>query len=288
MEPGDHVGEVVGRALDAWILKDRAEHRGGVEIGEGIADDDPPAERLGPGLQHRDGLRQALRVDEEGVGFGGGDPARHAHRLGGGGRLVEQRGVGDVEPGQVADAGLEVEQGLEPALADLGLVGRIGRVPGRVLEDVALDRRRHRGAVIALADQRGQELVLVGGGAQPLDRTALRQGGTELGRFLLADAGRQGLVDQCVEAVGTDHLQHAGDLLHRRADMAAVGEVVGIVLVHRHGRCASVLSRVGRLERWSTSPLSRVGEGSGVRVLRLLFNSKRRAGSGRPKFYLEA
>src|SRR5690606_41717883 len=45
-------------------------------------------------------------------------------------------------PGEVADHGLEVEQGFEPALADLRLIRRVRRVPGRVLQDVALDHRR--------------------------------------------------------------------------------------------------------------------------------------------------
>ena len=73
--------------------------------------------------------------------------------------FVEQRGVGDVEPGEVADHGLEVEQGFEPALADLRLIRRVRRVPGRVLQDVALDHRRQDGAGIALADQRREYLV---------------------------------------------------------------------------------------------------------------------------------
>ena len=47
-----------------------------------------------------------------------------------------------VEAGQVAHHGLEVEQRLEPALRDLRLVGRVGGVPGRVLQDVALDHGR--------------------------------------------------------------------------------------------------------------------------------------------------
>ena len=43
--------------------------------------------------------------------------AYQRHRLGGGGALVEQRGVGGRQAGQVADHRLEVEQRLEPALA---------------------------------------------------------------------------------------------------------------------------------------------------------------------------
>src|SRR3546814_2099946 len=47
-----------------------------------------------------------------------------SHRFGRGRRLVEHRGVRHRHAGQVHDHGLVVEQRLEPALADFGLVGR--------------------------------------------------------------------------------------------------------------------------------------------------------------------
>ena len=62
----DRLGEIVAVAVRAGILEDRAEDVGRIEIGEGIADDDLPAERLGAGLDERDGLRMAVGVDEEG------------------------------------------------------------------------------------------------------------------------------------------------------------------------------------------------------------------------------
>ena len=80
--------------------------------------------------------------------------AHQRHRLGRRGALVEQRGVGGRQPGQVADHGLEVEQRLEPALGDLRLVRRVGGVPGRVLQHVAPDHRRGDGAVVAEPDHR--------------------------------------------------------------------------------------------------------------------------------------
>ena len=49
--------QVAHRAGAARILQQRAEHLGLVEIGEGIADDKFPAQRLGAGAQHRDRLR---------------------------------------------------------------------------------------------------------------------------------------------------------------------------------------------------------------------------------------
>ena len=143
------------------------------------------AERLGAGLEHGDGLRQAPLVDEEGVRLRLGDAMGERHGLGRGGRLVEQRGVGDIEPGQVADERLEVQQRLEAPLADLRLIRRVGGVPGRVLQDVALDRRRHDGAVIALADERGEHAVLGGGLAHPVERAAFRQRPAEFERRLV-------------------------------------------------------------------------------------------------------
>ncbi len=62
-------------------------------------------------------------------------------------------------PVSSVDQRLEVEQHFQPALADLGLVGRVGRVPGRILEQIALDDRRHDGAVVAGADEALQHRV---------------------------------------------------------------------------------------------------------------------------------
>ena len=166
----------------------------------------PDAQRLGTGLQHGEGLRQRVRVDHEHrVRLGPARPADQRHRLGGGGRLVQHRGAGDRQAGQVGDHRLEVDQRLEPALADLGLVGRVGRVPGRVLQDVALDDRRGDRAAVAQSDHRGEHLVgrgplaelgqhggLVGGGGQ-VERgpVARRPRGRRRRRARRARGGRQ-------------------------------------------------------------------------------------------------
>ena len=93
--------------------------------------------------EHGDRLRVGVVVDEEAVAAHARHAVGHRHRLGGRRGLVEQRGVGDLEAGELGDHRLEVEQRLEPALADLGLVGRVRRVPGGVLEHVAQDHRGH-------------------------------------------------------------------------------------------------------------------------------------------------
>ena len=84
------------------------------------------------------------------------------HGLGGGGGFVEQRGVGDVQAGQVDDHGLEVQQRFEPALGDFGLVGRVGGVPAGVLQHVALNDGGRDAVVVAHADVGAEDLVLGG------------------------------------------------------------------------------------------------------------------------------
>jgi hypothetical protein len=117
----------------------------------GSPTDQIPAQRLGAGAQHRQRLRMHVRIDKERFGLGLRRALGQRHRFGRGGGFIEQRGVGDIEPGEIADHGLEVEQRFQPALADLRLIRRIGGVPGRIFQDVALDHRRQDGAGIALA-----------------------------------------------------------------------------------------------------------------------------------------
>ena len=109
-------------------------------------------------------------------------PAGQGHRLGDRGGLVEQARAGGRQPGQVADHGLEVEQRLEPALADLGLVRRVRGVPGRVLEHVAADHRRGDGAVVAEADHGAARVVPGGEVAQRGQRLGLGEGGRQVQR----------------------------------------------------------------------------------------------------------
>jgi len=176
---------IAQRARACRILQQPAEHLSAVEIDGGIADDKPPAQRLGAGAQHAKRLRVHLVIDKESLRLHLRDALGERHRFGRGGCLIEQRGVGDIEAGEITDHGLEVEQGFQPALADLGLIGRVGRVPGRVLQDVALDHRGQDGAGIALADQRGKGLVLRCELAHMRERLGLAQRRAEIERRLL-------------------------------------------------------------------------------------------------------
>ena len=140
-------------------MENGAEHCRRVEIGSRIADNDAPAKRFSTRPDHRHRLRMAILVHKEGVRLGLRDAPRHRHRFGRGGRFIEQRGVGDFQPRKVGDHRLEIQQRLETALADLRLVRRIGRVPRRVFEHIALNDRRQMRTVIALANQRNHRAV---------------------------------------------------------------------------------------------------------------------------------
>ena len=70
---------------------------------------------------------------------------RHQHRLAGAGRAVIHRGVRDLHGGEVRDLGLELEQILQRALRDLGLIGRVARQELGALDEV-VDASPARGA----------------------------------------------------------------------------------------------------------------------------------------------
>ena len=213
---GDHGGVVEHAAGDAGLLQDDAvDDAVGQSLGE-VRDLDLEAEGLGAALDDRDGLRQAVGV-EDGLAVVGRlvlvGPAHHQHGLGDGGGFVQQRGVGDRQADEVLDHGLEVQQRLEPALGDLRLVRGVGRVPGRGFEDVAADDGRGDGVVVALPDHLDGGLVLRGQLAQlgeDLDfAERLRRGpAAESCRMSFGTA----VSTRRVDGVVADSLQHGVDV----------------------------------------------------------------------------
>jgi hypothetical protein len=151
--------------------------------------------------------------------FGAGEAERHVHRLGRRRRLVEQRRVGDRHAGQVAHHGLEIQQRLQPSLRQLRLIGRVGGVPARVLQHVALDHRRDMGAVIALSDQRFLPRVQRRQRAQLREHARLVHRRRQLGGGR-PDGGRHRAIGQIIQRRGADHRQHGRNIGLRRADMA--------------------------------------------------------------------
>jgi hypothetical protein len=177
------------------------------ERGSDRADHQLDAERLGPGGQHGQGLRQAVRIGQEDPAAPGG-PAGQRHGLGGRGRLVQQGRPRHRQRGQVLDQGLEGEQGLQPPLRDLGLVRGVGRVPRRVLEHVAADHGRGVRTVIAQPDHGPGHRVPGGQPAQLGERLRLGQRGRQAQRPRVADPGGQRGLGQLVEgsvAGGGEH-----------------------------------------------------------------------------------
>jgi hypothetical protein len=222
----DGGGEVPDLAGGARVLEQHPEARLRVEVDGGVADDHLDPERFGPGRHHGDGLGVAPGVDEERSAGVLGRPAAQGHGLGRGRGLVEHRRVGHVGAGEVGHHGLEVQQRLEPALADLGLVGRVGRVPGRVLEHVAADHRGRVGAVVAHADQRGAHLVGGGQLPEPPDHRGLAGGHREVEGFRRADGGGHRHLDEVVKVLEAETGEHGVEVARAGADVA-VGERAG-------------------------------------------------------------
>ena len=72
--------------------------------------------------------------------------ARHqTDGLGGGGSLIQQGSIRDGQPRQRLDHGLEVEQGLQAALGNLGLVRGVRGIPAGILKQAAADDGRGQG-----------------------------------------------------------------------------------------------------------------------------------------------
>ena len=126
-----------------------------------------PAPEVGPSVCPVVGVDAARDEDP----LAAGRPAGHQRGLGGRRRAVVVRGRDDVEVDQLGEQRLVLVDALERALADLGLVRRVGRVP-LAAEQELVDRRRAPVAVDAGAQERGE----VG----PVARRRGRQAGGEL------------------------------------------------------------------------------------------------------------
>ncbi|MNM52926.1 hypothetical protein D3C81_640160 [compost metagenome] len=161
-----------------------------------ISDDHFDTQWLGTGTQHIEGLRVAMAGREERRGLVLRQALAEGHGLGGGGGFVEQRGVGDLHAGEVADQGLEVQQRLQAALGDFRLVRRVRGVPGRVFQQVAQDRRGRVARVIALADVVAEQLVVRSDGLECGQGFSLALPLAQLEHAAAPDAGGDDAVDQ--------------------------------------------------------------------------------------------
>ena len=125
-------------------------------------------------MNHFNGLRMAVAGHNDVVAFGFDRALGQGHGLCGGGGLVQHGRVGNGHGRQIANHGLEIDQSLHAALANLCLVGCVGRVPSRVFQNIAQDHARGVGAVIALADETLEDFVLLRHGFELGQCTSLR------------------------------------------------------------------------------------------------------------------
>ena len=150
-----------------------------------------------------------------------GDAPRHRDRLPARGRAVIHAGVGDVGAEQPRDLRLELEQHLQRALRDFGLVGRVGGEELAALDQV-INAGRHMVAIRAGAEEErhvaGDGVLAREGGKMPLDRE-------------FAGVVRQ-VADRAIEACGFGHVDEqvvdrgrADGCEHRGAVVGGEGQV---------------------------------------------------------------
>jgi hypothetical protein len=222
MRGADQRFDVLHGAAAARVGQEQAEGvLGGDQLG-GVANVHLDAQGARPRFQNRQGLGMAVRVDQEHVAL---RLAVHAlqqrHGFRGRRGLVEHRGIGQFHPREVHDHLLVGEQCLEAALGYLRLVGRVGRVPARVLQHVALDDRRSVGAVVPHADVAASQLVARCHVAKARQHIDLAPGAGQLQGLGTANARGDGRVDQRVDAVVADGLRHFLLLRGGGSDVAA-------------------------------------------------------------------
>ncbi len=222
MGPLGEAGEVVDDTVGGRVLDEHPEEPLTGEVDRlDRADVDVDAVRLRLGADDRDRLGMTVLGDEEAVLAGLRDRVAQGHGLAGGGGLVEERRVGEGQAREIGHHRLEVEQSLEAALGDLGLVRRVLRVPAGVLEDVAQDDRRRVAVVVAHADEGAQDPVPARLLPQLGECLLLAQRGGQVEGTGEADPGGHGLAHEGVERREAEGLQHLGDLGVAGADVAA-------------------------------------------------------------------
>ncbi len=153
------------------------------------------------------------------------DGLRQMHRFGRSGAFIEQRGVRDLEPGQVRHHRLEVEERLQPALRDLRLIRRIGRVPPGVFQHVALDDRGRETVVIPHTEVGTEDLILCGELAERVERFLFGPRFRNPQRPRQPDVCGHDGVDKRVERIVAEDLQHGRLVLGRGPDVSFLKQI---------------------------------------------------------------
>ena len=239
VHPGDERGRIGDVPQGVRVLQVRAEELAGVEPGGGVRDDERHPEPARASAHHRDHLGVAGGIHEVRP-VGAFRRAQHeSHRLGCGGGFVEERRVRHRQSRQIDQHLLERRQRLQPALGDLRLVRRVGRVPTRILENVALNHGWRMRVAIAGPDKAAPHLVAGGERAQLGERLRFGARRRKVERDGLPYRIGQRFPDERFARGETEGVEHVALVARVDSDVAR-GKGAGVQqIVERHGRALS-------------------------------------------------
>mmetsp|Transcript_30066 Transcript_30066/g.77914 ORF Transcript_30066/g.77914 Transcript_30066/m.77914 type:complete len:221 (-) Transcript_30066:69-731(-) len=218
-----------------------------------VALHDGDAEAGGARLHDGERLRMNALIDEEDWLLGLALRVDHGHRLGGGGGLVEERGVAQLEARHVHHHRLVGHEALEATLRDFGLVRGVLRVPSGVLEHVAQDDGGGLRVIVALSEEGAVDDVLRGDALELCQGIRLGETRGVLLEIELA-AEADGVGDGLVDELGDG--RHANRLQHRRDVGLARPIVARLKAVERGERRSALATDVPR-ERASAAAQQR-------------------------------
>src|SRR5947199_1316626 len=116
------------RAIGCRIL-DQCTENGLVELAPRvIANPNLDAERFCACLHNGNRLWVTIVSDKKCFAISS-DCMTKRHRFSCSRGFIKQRGIGDLEPRQVGDHGLKIEEGFKPALREFSLIGCVSSVP---------------------------------------------------------------------------------------------------------------------------------------------------------------
>ena len=150
----------------------------------------------------------------------------HHHGFRGGGALIEHRSAGDFHARKVSNERLEIEQCFQTPLRNLGLIRGVGGIPARVFENGALNDSGRVGAVVALADEVGEDLIGSGDTGEFTEGGRFSQRPRNGHGALTTNVGRHGGIDQRVERRHPKSFEH-GSLFGCVRTIMATGEGIG-------------------------------------------------------------
>ena len=225
MRLGHELTVIANRAVRRRVLQYHPEQLLAREVDRvSGADVEVDPKRLGTRLQDGDRLWVTVLEDEEPLfplaRFPMRDGSTHGHSFGCGGRLIQQRGIGQGQPGQVRDHSLEIQERLQPPLCNFRLVGCVLGIPARVLQDIALNHRWGDAIVIAHADEGTKDLVPPRQGPQLGEHFLFAEGTAKRQTPPQANLRWHGSINQRIERLQAERRQHLLNIGVRRAQMA--------------------------------------------------------------------